>query len=176
MQTKVYYNFFTASVKKGRLKTLRNSSCKKLFLQCPCYWYVLIWLNFFIPYGRWKAPFFIKVYRYSEGFSNRNVVTFFETSFLKEVRILRYVHNNNSIPKFQNKFLPQRILCRLPFVTVPHFLINNFLKDAQNLFESMYFSNICQNWNFIILMPLNFYIFTNSNCFCKLRTKSQMTR
>ena len=44
--------------------------------------------------------------RYSEGFSNRHVVALlFENSVLKEVRILRYLHNNSTmlIQKFKNK-------------------------------------------------------------------------
>ena len=48
---------------------------------------------FFILCDNWKTLFFIKVYRYSEGFSNRQVARFFERSVLKEVRILRYLHN-----------------------------------------------------------------------------------
>ena len=35
-------------------------------------------------------------------FFNHNIVAFFETSVLKEIRILRYLHNNRAalIPKF----------------------------------------------------------------------------
>ena len=37
-------------------------------------------------------------------FFNRHIAVFFETSVLKEVRILHYFHNNNTvlIPKFEN--------------------------------------------------------------------------
>ena len=42
---------------------------------------------FFIPFDNWKT-LFIKVYRDSEGFSKRHVVSFFEPSVLKEVRVL----------------------------------------------------------------------------------------
>ena len=40
-----------------------------------------------------------------ENATNRQVVAFFETSVLKEVRIIRYLNNNSAvlIPKFQNK-------------------------------------------------------------------------
>ena len=40
-----------------------------------------------------------------ENATNRQVVAFFETRVLKEVRILRYLNNNSKvlIPKFQNK-------------------------------------------------------------------------
>ena len=48
---------------------------------------------FFILPDNWKTLFFIKVYRYSKGFSNRHIATFFESSALKQVRILRYLHD-----------------------------------------------------------------------------------
>ena len=62
---------------------------------------------FLIPYDYWKALFFIKVYRYTEGFSCRHVVAFFETSVLKEIRVLCYPCNNSTIllSNFQNKFV-----------------------------------------------------------------------
>ena len=46
-----------------------------------------------------------QIYRCSEGFSNHHVAAFFERSVLKEVRMLRYLHNNSTmlIPKFKNK-------------------------------------------------------------------------
>ena len=48
-----------------------------------------------------KKLIFIKVYYYSEDFSNRHVVEFFEKNVLKEIRILRYLHINSTmlIPK-----------------------------------------------------------------------------
>ena len=48
-----------------------------------------------------KKLIFITVYCYSEDFSNRHVVEFFEKSVLKEIRILRYLHINSTmlIPK-----------------------------------------------------------------------------
>ena len=62
---------------------------------------------FFIPFDDWKTLFFIKVYRYSEDFSNGHVVTFFEPSVLREICILQYLGNNSTILilKFQNKFV-----------------------------------------------------------------------
>ena len=50
------------------------------------------------------ALFVIKVYRYSEGFSNRHFATFFERSVLKEVRILRYLYNNIVYQSSKTKF------------------------------------------------------------------------
>ena len=46
-------------------------------------------MNFLIPCDNWKTLFFIKFYPYPEVFCNCHVVAFFETSVLKEVRILR---------------------------------------------------------------------------------------
>ena len=58
---------------------------------------------FFVPYENWKTLFFLKFCRYCEIFST-NILSFRETSVLKEVRILRYLHNNtNPNAKFQNK-------------------------------------------------------------------------
>ena len=60
----------------------------------------------FIPCDNWKALFFITVYRYFESFFQPPCYWgFFETFFLKQVRILRCLHNNSTIriPRFQNK-------------------------------------------------------------------------
>ena len=47
---------------------------------------------YFIPlYGNSKTLFFIKIYRYSEDYTNRHVATFFEISVLKEFHVLRYL-------------------------------------------------------------------------------------
>ena len=49
---------------------------------------------FLILCNELKTRVFVKAYRYFEGFSNRHVAAFFERSFLKDVCILRYPHNN----------------------------------------------------------------------------------
>ena len=46
---------------------------------------------FLILCDNWKMLFFIKDYRYCEGFSNRYIAVLFERSVLKKVRILRYL-------------------------------------------------------------------------------------
>ena len=53
----------------------------------------------------WETIFLVKVYRYSEDFSNHQVPAFFERRVLKEVRVLLYLHNNTTmlIQKFKNK-------------------------------------------------------------------------
>ena len=66
-------------------------------------------MNIFYSMWSWKTLFLTKVYRYLDLFS-RHIVAIFETSVLKEVRILRILFprcsaNNGEvlIPKFQNK-------------------------------------------------------------------------
>ena len=43
-----------------------------------------------------RLYFFIKVYRYPEGFCNRRVATFFEKSVLKETHFLRFLYNSST--------------------------------------------------------------------------------
>ena len=45
-------------------------------------------MNVFIPCDNWKALFFIQIYRFPEVWHNRHAAAFFQTSVLKEVRIL----------------------------------------------------------------------------------------
>ena len=54
---------------------------------------------------------FLKVYCYSEGFSNHHAAAFFERCVSKEFRILRYLHNNSKIltPNFKNKIYTSKI-------------------------------------------------------------------
>ena len=42
----------------------------------------------FITRDNWKTLFFIQIYRQAEPWLNRHIAIFFETSVLKEVRIL----------------------------------------------------------------------------------------
>ena len=83
---------------------------------------------FFILCDNWKAIFFIWVYRYSEGFSNRYVAMFFERSVLKEVRVLQYLYNSGTMvtPNFRNKFYTCKysltnLIFWLRFLNVSHF-------------------------------------------------------
>ena len=43
---------------------------------------------FFIPYDTWKKLLFTQIYYYPEVFHDHHVAALFETSVLKEVRIL----------------------------------------------------------------------------------------
>ena len=43
---------------------------------------------FFIPSDNWKTSFFTRIYRYLKVWCDRHVAALFETSVLKEVRIL----------------------------------------------------------------------------------------
>ena len=129
MQTKVCCIFLYSVWKETNdLETLKCSSCNKLFLQCVCHWYGLFQWMFFILCDNWKRIFFIKVYRYSEGFSNHHAAVFFERSVSKEVHILHYLHNSNTmiLPELKNKVYTCKIsLTNLMFwlrcVAVKHF-------------------------------------------------------
>ena len=67
------------------------------------YWYIL--LRGFLFHVITGDIHFYKSLSLLWVFFNRHVVTFFKTGFLKEICIVRYLHDNNSvlIPKFQNK-------------------------------------------------------------------------
>ena len=99
-------HFFVLPQKRNDSQTIHKcSSSNKLFPQLVSYRYDLLWYDFFIVCGNWKGLLFAKVYRHSEGFSNRHVAAFFEITFSKEVRILHIsTHNSTTlIPKFKNK-------------------------------------------------------------------------
>ena len=81
----------------------------------------------FIPCDNWKTLFFPKVCRYFEICSIAVIVVFFEASVLKELRILRYLHNYRAalILQLQNKaivfYTKANVFYTLYFLTVPHF-------------------------------------------------------
>ena len=54
---------------------------------------------FFILCDDCKTFFLIQVYLYSEVFLSQHYVDVFETSVLKEVRILDYLKNDSAMPK-----------------------------------------------------------------------------
>ena len=60
-------------------------------------WMQVALINAFIPCDKWNTLFFVRVYRCLEIFSNRHIAVSFETSVLKEVCILLYLHNNNTV-------------------------------------------------------------------------------
>ena len=108
-------------LKKHKLsKTYKISSCKKNFLQCV---YVIDATcfdgYFFISCDNWKL-FFLKVCCYFEIFFNPHIVAFFETSVLKEVCILRYLHNNSAV------LLPVLSLTLAKPSQLAYFMINVF--------------------------------------------------
>ena len=87
IQTKVYYKLFYC-LKRNVSQTFKSSSCKEVFLRCVHHSYNLLLRMFFISYNNWKTLIFIKNFRYPEVWYNRHVAASFETSVLKEVRIL----------------------------------------------------------------------------------------
>ena len=98
-------HFFAFSPKRNNSITFKCRSSNKPFLQCVCYQYDFLQRMCFILCDNWKILFFKKVYRYSEGFADHHAAVFLEKSISKEVRILRYIHNNSTmlIPKFKNQ-------------------------------------------------------------------------
>ena len=79
---------FLLCLKINVSRTFKSSSCKKLFPKLVYHWYNLLRWIFFIPCDNCKQYFFTKINRYPEAWCNRHVAAFFQTSVLKEVRIL----------------------------------------------------------------------------------------
>ena len=120
-------------------QTLKSSRCKTVFLQCVCYRCNLLPWIFFVSCDNWKTWFFLKVCRYCNVFANLHIVIFFETSVLKEVRILNYLQNNSAMlmlsfkiewrysmlihtwKTFVADFFYDNVFCILYFLTVRHF-------------------------------------------------------
>ena len=93
METKVYYIYLVLSLKRNAHKP-SNVAATNLFSSV----YIIdITCIIFILCNNWKTLFFIKVYRYSEGFSSRHIATFFGRSVLKEVRILNYLYSTVTV-------------------------------------------------------------------------------
>ena len=110
---------------------------------------------FFLLCGNWKTLVFTKAYRYSEGFSNRNVPAFFQRTFSKEVRFLRYFHNNSTtvMPKFKIKIYTSEIfLTNLLFFDCVLWLYHTFL------YQWLFLINSESLWkNIFHVSKLDFY-------------------
>ena len=85
--TKVHYKFLfsvsketTHKPSKVKKKLAKNFSSSVHVIDTD-----LLRSMLFIPFDNWKSILFVKVFRYF----SRHIVAFFETSILKEVRILR---------------------------------------------------------------------------------------
>ena len=139
-------------------QTFKSSSCENFFLQCVCYRCNLLRWMFFVPCDNWKTLFFLKVCRYCEIFSTAILSFSLKQVFLKEIRILRYLHNNSVVlilmPSFE-KIYPILYLYMLEklsyvadffitfftlltFLTVPHFNLKNsffFLKNSKQIWK-----------------------------------------
>ena len=61
---------------------------------------LLRWI-FFIPCDKWKTLFFSKSFWLPQDFFNHHFAVFFETSVLKQVRILPSLHNNSVVLSLQ---------------------------------------------------------------------------
>ena len=86
MWNKIYYKFFYSVWNVSQ--TFKSSSSRKVFLKCVYHWYNLLRRMFLVPCDNRKTLFFIQIYHYPEIWHNHHAAVFFETSVLKEVRIL----------------------------------------------------------------------------------------
>ena len=157
VQTKLHFKFFNLS-KSKRLTNLQKQQLQKVFLQCVCHRCNLLRWIFFVPCDNWKKLFFLKVCRYCEIFLTAILSFSLKQVFLKEIRILRYLHNNSVVlilmPSFE-KIYPILYLYMLEklsyvadffitfftlltFLTVPHFNLKNsffFLKNSKQIWK-----------------------------------------
>ena len=79
---------FSFCLKRSVSLTFKNASYKKVFPKCVYDWYNLLCWMFFILCDNRKQYFFRKSYCYPEASCQRHVAAFFETSVLKEIRVL----------------------------------------------------------------------------------------
>ena len=99
---------FFYSLRNERIhKPSKVAAVANFFLQRVCHLFNLLQWIFFVLCDNWKALFLKKVYNCSKGFLSRHIFEFFETSVLKEICSLNYLHNNSAtlILKSQNRFV-----------------------------------------------------------------------
>ena len=86
-QTKVYYALFYSVSKEVSHKLLKVAAAKRFF---PSLFIIdrTYFDECFLFYVITGSSIYTQIYRYPEAYYNRHVATFFETSVLKEVRIL----------------------------------------------------------------------------------------
>ena len=131
-------NFFLC-LKRNGPQTFKSCSCEKLFDIHVIDTTLLRWM-LLIPFDNWESMFFVNVCRNLRFFQPPYCCVLWK-SVLKEVFILRYLHNIIAvlIPKFQNKaiyilyLINFRNLLWLPFytlyfVTAPHFSYDFFFQ------------------------------------------------
>ena len=96
IQIKAYCKLFYSVWKEASHKPLKVAAAKNSFLSD----------TFFVPWNDWKTLFFCTNLSLPRGLAQPPCAAFFQTSVLKEVRIIRHFHNNITIlliPKVQNK-------------------------------------------------------------------------
>ena len=102
-----YTSSFLICANLNDSQTFKSSCCKNGFLQCVCHRsnllrsrmlesFLLRWMVF-VPCDSWKTLFISKCLTLLWDFFNHYIAVFFETSVLKEVCILRYLHNNSVV-------------------------------------------------------------------------------
>ena len=103
IQTKVNYNSFH-SVSKEMTRKSPKVAASKTFPPVYMLWIQLASVKVFYSIWQLEVIVFCKSLSLLRDCFSRHIVAFFETSVLKEVRILRYLRNSAVlIPKFQNK-------------------------------------------------------------------------
>ena len=101
-----YTSSFLICANLNDSQTFKSSCCKNGFLQCVCHRcnllrsrmlesFLLRWMVF-VPCDSWKTLFISKCLTLLWDFFNHYIAVF-ETSVLKEVCILRYLHNNSVV-------------------------------------------------------------------------------
>ena len=88
VQTKLYYQFFSLCLERNVSQTSTVATEKNFFPSLYVISKACFDECFFIPCDNLMTLFFIQIYLYPERFYNRHDVTLFETSVLKEVRIV----------------------------------------------------------------------------------------
>ena len=99
VQTKVHFKFFYSVRIEMTRKPWKEAAAKKFSSV-----YAIDATCFDECFSSVEDVIFSKSLSLPYVFFSRRIVVFFETSVLEEVRILHYLHNNNTllIPKFQN--------------------------------------------------------------------------
>ena len=128
-------------------------------------WMQLASMNIFCSMSYLENVIFFKSLWLLRDFFNRHIVVLFETSVLKEVRILLYSHNKSTVlmlmlilsSKIKLSYFYHAILCTwiifvadvfmIAFLTLllfhcsSFFIINEFFWKTQNISESMFLHN-----------------------------------
>ena len=157
-QTKVYY----------RSQTIKSSSCKKNLSQMCMLSVQLASTNAF--YSMWSLKDLYKFIVTQSFFATTTFLLSLKQVFWKKsVFYLRYLHNNIAmllIPKVQHKASTSKIFLTVFFID--NVFLHSIISWVFHIFHSK-FSMLIKGYNQIFIWRV--FVFTN--CFYKLRAKSQ---